>query len=393
VLMMSTSLQYMFQPTIPFHPVTSYFWWNYSTLPPDVTYNSRWGTEVSYCCSSFFYPNSTSDNIDDIIASNPLINDTINRSAHMDTVFPQMAQNEPDIAQIEIGFSQTKTYRRYPAINIYRTRDYDAQLRPWYLSAVGTTNLAYSPSPYINSETGKWTIAISKSVYTQSGLLAVAAVEMRISSIESDILSQVLYQTGYAILIQTDGTVVAGRFWKSDLLNNTINLETVSNLFSQIQPLGTARSSSLSFNGTKVFVSQSAIIRNKYIVINVVPQSEVLSAASAITARVDANFTQVIGITAAVGIATLIIVYLLSIVSAATITKPIVVVSDTAMKIASNATKENVMENIELKKEFDNQDEVGDLARAFKSMVNHLSGAASPKTHNTGESGIELKRM
>jgi hypothetical protein len=114
----------MFRPTIPFAEVPSYFWWNESTLPSDIEYNSRWGTEVSYCCSAFYYPGSTYDNLT-LILSDPLVNYTVSRSAHMDTVFPQMTYNNVEVAQIEIGFAQTSLLRRYPAINSYRSRDYD----------------------------------------------------------------------------------------------------------------------------------------------------------------------------------------------------------------------------------------------------------------------------
>lgn len=129
-----------------------------------------------------------------------------------------------------------------------------------------------------------------------------------------------------------------------------------------------------------------------------------------------------LGVTAAVGVGTLFLVFFLSTFFAAKITKPIVVVSEIAVKIASNAVKDNIMdsihsavnyrkmvwvlrpkphiiptttvgltrEDITFKKEYNGEDEIGDLTRAFKSMIDSLSG--KPKVSNS-EAVIELKNM
>jgi len=388
---MATALQYMFRDSIPFYPVPSYYWWNESTLPPDYTYNARWGEAVSACCSTYYFPESYPENITDIIIEYGL-QDYIDKSAHMDTIFPQLTLQNTPIAQLELGF-YNRLLRRYPAINISRSRDYDPTARPWYTLAAHQTGLFYSSTPYINSETGLWTLSISQSVfdYATNAFIAVAALEMRIFFINDVILSQKLYQTGYAILVQTDGTVVAGKIWNSATSTTLLNLGDYSpNLWSQIQPLGVAQARQMTVSGQDVFVSQSALISGKYVVIHIVPADEVLATANSISAQDDTTFDRVLGVTAAVGVGTLFIVFLLSTFLAARVTKPIVVVSEIAVKIASNAVKDNVMENISFQKEFKHDDEVGDLARAFKRMITQLSGkpAKNERVIELGDSAI-----
>jgi methyl-accepting chemotaxis protein len=238
-------------------------------------------------------------------------------------------------------------------------------------------------------------ISIIDPATSQNEFLGVTAIEMRTSKIEAIILSQQLFTTGYALLLQTDGTVVAGRVWDSATSNATVNLASFSDLFAKIQPLGVARASAQVVDGQSVFVSQSALIRNKYVIIHIVPQYEVLATVYAISAKVDSSFDQVLGVTAAVGVGTLIIVFFLSTFFATRITKPVVVVSEVALKIAANAVKDNVMEDIEFRNEFNSRDEVGELARAFKGMITSLSGKA-PKSHsndNMNEKSIEMKAM
>lgn len=74
--------------------------------PTCLTFN-RWRTDVSYCCSAWYYPESTIDNYTSIM-QDPVISDTLNRSAHMDTLFPQLASNNDEVAQLQIGFSKVK---------------------------------------------------------------------------------------------------------------------------------------------------------------------------------------------------------------------------------------------------------------------------------------------
>lgn len=388
VLVINDGVQYMFQTSIPFNPVPSYLWWNESTLPPDAAYNARWNAIVSYCCSTVYITHGDYDNYS-ISMEDPATNYDVTRSAHLDLFFPQLVVSNIDIAQAEIGFTQQPVLRRYPATSQYRSRDYDHRTRPWYLAAMAAQpgSPAYT-SPYQNTETGgDWTIAIAIQVVVDRQTLAVAAIEMRTNTLQETILSQHIFTTGYALLLQDDGTVIAGRIFNASQ-NISVNLDSLPNSLqlSSLQPLNHSRVQRLTIDNEVIYVSQSDLIRNRFIVVHIAPESEILASVKEITHNIDSNDHKLLATTASIGAATLVVVILFSTFLGLTVVRPVGAMSEVAMKIVHNATKANIMEDVAYSDVANQNDEIGALARAFSEMVTKLSG----KQKSTGPQYIDV---
>lgn len=81
---------------------------------------------------------------------------------------------------------------------------------------------------------------------------------MRTNTLQDTILSQQLFKTGYALLLQTDGTVIAGRVWNATHSNTSIN---INDLPGEVHPedfgdLSIPKVKRMNINGEDVFVSQ-----------------------------------------------------------------------------------------------------------------------------------------
>jgi len=108
--------------------------------------------------------------------------------------------------------------------------------------------------------------------------------------------------------------------------------------------------------------------------VHIAPRSEILESVALITTKIDHNNKKLLATTAAVGVGTLIFVIILSSIITSRVVKPVGTISHVALKIVHNATKANIMENVAYSNVEYQDDEIGDLARAFSAMVEKLSG-------------------
>jgi len=242
---------------------------------------------------------------------------------------------------------------------------------------VADPNTMVYVDPYISATTLQWTISISQTVPNLQvgfGYLGVVAAEIRLSTIQNIISSQRIYgNAGYAAMIQTDGIVIADPDWNPNSSNVTVNFASISPIMSQLGDLSKSAVTTVQVNGQSLLVSQTPL-HGRYVMLYIVPRSVVLESSQVIANHVAHSSNQVVGITVGVGIGTLILVMFLSTLIGLQITRPVMMLSQIALQIASNATKSNKLEDIAYDRHFARDDEIGELTNAFDIMMNKLSG-------------------
>jgi len=94
------------------------------------------------------------------------------------------------------------------AFGFEQPEDYYLSARPWYTSTMGNNRVQFS-EPYKDIVTGDTIISISAAVYNKSGVyLGAVLIDIEVNSMLNVVKNMKLYETGYAMLITTEGTVV-----------------------------------------------------------------------------------------------------------------------------------------------------------------------------------------
>jgi methyl-accepting chemotaxis protein len=237
-------------------------------------------------------------------------------------------------------------------------------------------------------------ITIAKEVYDGSDLVGVIAVDLTISQIEETILNIQFLETGYAFLINENGLTIAHQDQDLDDLelgdDLTTNIQTLESFETNVYTaLLTNENGFETFEKTELgetitmYMAYSKIENTEYIVATVVPEEEAVASvadlASAIakaSRNVNTTLIIIIAIAAAisVGIGTLI---------AGQITKPVAVLTQSIKKLTKQDALLSIMNSdedilIDSKLEAQN-DEIGDLTRAFKGMLNSIKKDQSEK--------------
>jgi len=386
VLTVANATKYIFQgiggiPNPMMSPV-SYFWYDSTTAPPNVAFDPSFGYNVSLLASVYLLPDTYPSNIS-VALSQPQVNFTVNQSAQLDYFFPQLL-GDRDVSQLQVGFTDTHVYRRFPGTNIPIARTYDPTVRPWYLAGASASpgTPAYVSIPYLGAATNQWTIAIATAIPSPLGygIFGVAAAEIRLATIQKLISQQKPFNSnaGYAAMIALDGTIISDPSWNPNITTTTANLKNISTLYSQLQPLNTAAVSTINLQGQDFLVAQFPV-RSLYVLLFVVPKSDVLQSSVDISNRIDTNTSEIYGITIGVGFFTLLAVLFISTIITVRITRPLAALSTVAVQIARNAANTNKMENVTFSSTFNQKDEIGDLTRAFTTMITKLTG----KKHRT----------
>ena len=175
--------------------------------PPDVFFDKdEYKTAVSLTYSCYkLAPDVFSGSHLNIDAS---VQRSINISANMDYIFQSTKGANPDFAWVYMGM-ETGVHRSFPWHGPY-SADYDPRARGWYKEAKKANGLISWSDPYMDASGRGLMISCSKAVYTEKGeLIGVVAADLTIETINQNILSVKVGQTGYAFLVDAVGNVVA----------------------------------------------------------------------------------------------------------------------------------------------------------------------------------------
>ena len=155
--------------------------------------------------------------------------------------------------------------------------DYQLSARPWYQSTMRDRKIHYS-EPYTDVVSGNTIISLSSGVYDKNDVFQGAVlIDISINSILEIINEKKLYDTGYAILVSTEGTIVCSPHQddiNSGNLNNMLRESSQDALYILNTGEGIVKTK---LDGSSKYFSYHPIGNSNLILCLIVPEKEVYS--------------------------------------------------------------------------------------------------------------------
>lgn len=352
-----------------------------STLP-NATLNSAYGEIISPTTSTYYIPASRGQ-----ITS--AMNDTINRSAHLDTLLASIWSENPEYVWLYISINDG-VFRNFPGAEVDPTGLYNPTQEDWHLEALAAEgSLTYSP-PYFDITQGL-VVSLTQAVYVGIEQVAVVGLDFKTTTIQEKVLDVNFLDSGYAALMQTsDLTLIAHPEWDTEHHDQNEDIPTFEDIMKnsdstkvfsqkQISDIVSGEVGVIEYdrNTKSYFLSYAPIMKdngdNLYTFIISVPAGEVVQAVDEINTEIGSAKATVISSTIVLSILTIAVILFIGLWVSNSITKPVARLTGIAQQLTQNITKKNIFEGIDLtSEELSDDDEVGQLAKSFTDMVGYL---------------------
>ncbi len=272
--------------------------------PSDVHFDPKYGINVSWNYSSWYIPGSTSGNY---LTFENQYKSRLGLVSNMDPLFKSVHNRVPEFRWLYFTFADTDMFINYPGSilggsDVDRVNDpWYPTLDDWYLEIAAGNGQTVFVSPYFDPIEAVLMISIGKGVYYQNGtLMGVISGDISIDSINQQIINTQVYETGYAALIQGDGSVVAhpkvpatayesGAPTLLSVESGTLTQNDITQITS-----GVTGSVEYSRDGKDYLLVYSPVGKGDYICIIVVPLEEVLTAIPLLNNRIATTLSQTI---------------------------------------------------------------------------------------------------
>lgn len=336
------------------------------------TYYQRW-VSFNYSCYHLA-PEAYNGSYTNTTAS---VANLVNLSANLDTAFQMLKRSNPNYAWVYVGFA-AGIHRCYPW-HTYVT-DYDPRVRPWYIMATANPGMVNITAPYVDASGLGVMVTIAKTVsYSNGTMIGVAALDLTINAIRSSILNIKLLQTGYAFLIDTHGKTVA--YNTTIPLNTDITaLEPISDAL--LLQMGTFSNGTGSVvkNGQNYYLSYSRVNNTDFVLVNMVPEAEVFAAVDELVGNINVTSLAVsAGTTIIIAIAVIVSIIIGAFI-ARKITLPVQRLTDVVHQLTRQDLSATLLKpgtDLQIDSQLESQDdELGDLTRAFKKMLDRIRDGA-----------------
>lgn len=315
--------------------------------------------------------------------ADPEVLDLINVSANLDHIFRYTKTANPDFGWIYMGFEEG-LFRCYPWSTY--SPAYDPRARPWYDFSGLAPGEVKITNPYVDANGLGLMITIAQQVFTTTGdLIGVIAADLTIDTIQASILDISILDTGYAFMMTRDELVIAHPDLETPGLGEDLNtqissLESIpSAILTQIVSNSSGYAQFEKDVGSSTepyYLAYSAIGTSDFIVVTLVPESEALQSVAQLEDEIQsANSRNTITLLVVILIASAISLGLGTII-AGQITKPVQALTDAVQRLTKQdaiATIVNSDQDVLIDPALEKQDdEIGDLTRAFKSMLTSI---------------------
>jgi nitrogen fixation/metabolism regulation signal transduction histidine kinase len=364
-------------------------------FPVDTYLDPLYNVYLSWQYASYYFPGSNSSNYLTILANDPVLNDTVSRMAHMDYIFQEVHSISPDIRWLYIAFEGSDLFINYPGSVVgdtdldRNTAPFSATQEDWYKEVRDGNGQIVFTAPYFDPIDGALLITIGKAFYDPSSpttLLGCIFADITIESIKEKIIDITILESGYAALIQQSGLVVAHPDWTAINPNDDlpaieqveVNLNSESALTVQQIDLITSGATGVTQftkNADKYYLAYTAVGKGDYICLIIVPENEAIASVAPLQQRIEGTTLTSLVQLLVITIGSFIISLTVGIWMSNRIISPISHLTNVASKMATDRVREDILGELDLQidQELENQDdEVGDLTRAFKGMLSTI---------------------
>jgi HAMP domain-containing protein len=298
------------------------------------------------------------------------MNATIRKSSSMDYMFQSVYEAYPGFHWIYMGF-QVGLHRSYPWHAL--TPSYDPTARTWYKTAKASPGEIIFTNPYYDASGGGLMISIARTVTMANGtFIGVVSADLTIGTIREQILDIKLSPSGYAFLINQGKNVVAhpDSLYPNETITS-LEPEMPAGLFNSMVALQKGFSSFIK-DGKVHYIAYAPVSASNYSMAVVVPENEVIGIVDTLTDDINAATLAITTLNFAIIIVAAVIAVILGLLIAGKMVNPINSLVKFASRLATMDIKKAQLQpdafRIDAQLESQN-DEIGDLTRAFKSMV------------------------
>lgn len=333
----------------------------------------------------------------------------INMSAFLDVAYLAVKKDNPDTSWIYVVYSIGMT--RFVPWDESEGYVLDLENDEYYVIATPANNpdkKTVWTKPYLDPAGAGWMVTCSEPLYDKNDkFFGVQSIDLTLRSLINITLSVTVGKTGYAFMIDQNGNTIAfpnraskDLRWNETLNNETFNLLNTPNseLKSVVQSMIASEHgiSEVYFNGVSKYIAYAPINTTGWSMAIVVPISEVIEPAvntqkvieghTENIANKTKSYTQntinqiLIGL-----VTTIMLVFLIAIVLAKSITKPIHQLTEGAKIIGSGKIDHKIKVN--------SRDEIGDLANSFNKMTYDLKKYMEDLRRTTAEKERIMKEL
>jgi HAMP domain-containing protein len=409
VRLMASEYDYLFNDENRYGPRNVYYdWWfenNLSLVPTDTHYDSAYGINLSWNYSSYYFSGGTANA--SYLPENSKEDYLLNTVASMDYVFQNIHDNAPEFRWLYITFnlaSDKDLFINYPGSILYGNLTerelfpYLPHTEPWYGDVFAGAGDIVFTAPYFDEIDKVPLVTIGRNVYFDNGtLLGVICGDISIEDMANKILDVEVLETGYASLITSDGTVIAHKEFIPD--NDTedfVNIADIEGLNSDMtEALTAAQIATITSGETGIlrytrdsqerFLAYTPVGKGDYISLIILPVDEAIEDVDPVinrmTQAVGNNLTWLIVIASvsfAIGI-------VMGLILTAFITRPINHLTKVARSLSTERARKDIMEGLMTEldpKMVQSDDEIGELTRAFKGMIESVQQAEMEKDND-----------
>ena len=360
-------------------------------IPADTQYDPNYGLNVSWEYSSWYVQGSTSSNYATYETANAA---RLGRVSNMDYMFSAV-HDQLDFRWLYIAFHDNGLFINYPGSDLglsdpERVSDpYDPTGEDWYLDIEDGHGETTFVSPYYDEFEGVLMISIGKMVYQGAVPLGIISGDITIDDIRTKIINVGILDTGYAMLLDRNGDVVAHP--EVDDAEYALGLPAMTQVetepngassltttqVDQIRLVADDVIGSLRYtrNGTERIMVYTPVGKGDYICAISVPLSEVLESIPILEARIALANQGATSFILLVTVAGFLLAGVVAVAISNTITKPLQYLMDLATRNVAAMIREDRLDTKDLQVDstyMSKDDEIGELARAFQGMLDTI---------------------
>lgn len=232
--------------------------------------------------------------------------------------------------------------------------DFPITQRPWFLQMEKTDGLTFT-APYLDSITNDLVITIAYPIKNNGKIIGNSAMDLTIGYIKEYLSSFKVGDSGYCVLISSDGTIVYHPDEERIMKENMTTMDGQLGEIGKRMVAGENGIAEYSFEGTDKYVAFVPIAANGWSVGVMIDKSET-------TAAVTSFLSLIIGIFV---IATIFLVFIFYAVTSRGIVAPI--------RKLTALTDELAAGNLNIDIDIKSEDEVGHLAKSMQALTARLS--------------------